>query len=98
MQKHRRRHRRLRKTTPRPDSPAEGGGEAEREEVPEVPVFMGREDTEAENLELGMVERLDEKRFQVSHKSTRCILVPSFMFPIKCTVHTAFNEIDRLKN
>lgn len=76
-QKHRRRHRRLRKTTPRPDAVSKGG-EAEREEVPEAPVFLGREDTEAENLELGMAERLDEKKFQVCHTSTYTVrIIPS---------------------
>ncbi|XP_026331392.1 SPARC [Hyposmocoma kahamanoa] len=67
-EKHRRRHRRLRKTTARPDAAAEGAA-AEREELPELPVYMSREDTEAENLELGMAERLDEKRFQEAEKA-----------------------------
>lgn len=74
-QKHRRRHRRLRKTTPRPGATADSAAEPDREEVPELPVSVGREDSEAESLELGMAERLDEKRFQVSHSLTRFVLV-----------------------
>ncbi|KAJ8724692.1 hypothetical protein PYW08_016166 [Mythimna loreyi] len=54
-ERHRRKHRRLRTTT------------TERPGAPDAaPV---REDSEAEHLELGMAERLDEKRFQESERS-----------------------------
>ncbi|XP_049870565.1 SPARC [Pectinophora gossypiella] len=59
-EKHRRRHRRLRTTTVRPGTSA-GLGDA--------PAAVVREDAEAEHLELGMSERLDERRFQESEKA-----------------------------
>ncbi|KAF9798406.1 hypothetical protein SFRURICE_003052 [Spodoptera frugiperda] len=55
-ERHRRRHRRIRTTTTERPAPAEVA----------VPV---REDSEAEHLELGMAERLDERRFQDAERS-----------------------------
>ncbi|KAF9405926.1 hypothetical protein HW555_013522 [Spodoptera exigua] len=55
-ERHRRRHRRLRTTT------------TERPAPPELAVPV-REDSEAEHLELGMAERLDERRFQDAERS-----------------------------
>ncbi|KPI99539.1 Osteonectin [Papilio xuthus] len=52
-ERHRRRHRRLRTTTT---------------EMPQRPA-PPREEAEAEHLELGMAERLDERRFQESEKA-----------------------------
>lgn len=53
-ERHRRRHRRLRTTTERPGAAA---------------AAPAREDSEAEHLELGMAERLDERRFQDAERS-----------------------------
>ncbi|CAG9580286.1 unnamed protein product [Danaus chrysippus] len=54
----RRRHRRLRPTTT-----------TEPSMLAHARLFPGREDTEAEHLELGMAERLDEKKFQESERA-----------------------------
>ncbi|CAH2981568.1 unnamed protein product [Chilo suppressalis] len=62
QQKHRRRHRRLRTTTT--EAPAAAGAAVAAGRVPSPP-----EDAEAEHLELGMAERLDEARFQESEKA-----------------------------
>ncbi|XP_026727081.1 SPARC [Trichoplusia ni] len=55
-ERHRRRHRRLRTTS------------TERPTQPELAAPV-REDSEAEHLELGMAERLDERRFQEAERS-----------------------------
>ncbi|CAG9787523.1 unnamed protein product [Diatraea saccharalis] len=68
QQKHRRRHRRLRTTTTT-EAPGGGEGPSPSPDPAPVPAHAAPEDTEAEHLELGMAERLDETRFQESEKS-----------------------------
>lgn len=56
MQRHRRRHKRIRTTSTEAPAAAAARGDG-----------AAREETESEHLELGMAERLDEKRFQVQN-------------------------------
>ncbi|KAI8421334.1 hypothetical protein MSG28_008351, partial [Choristoneura fumiferana] len=60
--RHRRRHKRIRTTSTEAPAAAAARGDA-----------GVREETESEHLELGMAERLDEKRFQVYRQRCLCL-------------------------